>query len=92
MKTIHKYKLTAPKGNSFISETELPIGAEILCIGVQNNIPYIWAIIDTDNDVEIRELIILPNGIEIKEDLGKYISTIQIAVLVFHIFEGKREK
>lgn len=87
-KTIYKYPLQVTD----LQEVLLPIGAEILTIQVQNEIPCLWALVDPDQIKEIVNIEIFGTGHPISYDIGvsrKYISTFQLndGQLVFHTFE-----
>ena len=88
MKTIYKYPL-------FVTRTQdvrLPIGADILTIQVQNELPYIWALVDPMAEKESVTIEIFRTGEQINFDMGAdrvYISTFQVidGTLVFHAFK-----
>jgi len=80
MKRIYKYKLE--------DSVEMPIGAKILSIQMQNNRPYIWALVDTDAECEFRHFEIIGTGHDFPEaDNFTYINTFQDGPFVWHIFE-----
>ena len=85
--TILKYKLNA----SAIQQIEMPQGAKILCIQVQNGVPCIWALVDTGSFLTKRTFEIFGTGQAIPDDVIKrnYIGTFQLdnGDLVFHCFE-----
>lgn len=89
MKTIWKYELNP--GNPYV--IGMPEGAEILTVQVQNNVPCIWAKVDTEAELEERIFYVFATGQEIDLD-GQdvylaYIGTFQLngGSLVFHVFE-----
>ena len=85
MTTIYKYQL-----NDEFNEIEMPSGAEILSVQTQNNIPCIWAIVETDNPIEKRKLMIVGTGNEMNPCvLYVFIGTFQLVKLglVYHVFE-----
>ncbi len=84
MITIHKYPI---KVNNYI-RLALPVGAKILTVQVQNNIPFIWALVDTNQQIQLRTFRIYETGREIST-VGIYISTFQLdnGRLVCHLFE-----
>lgn len=84
MITIYKYPLKTS------NTIELPEGAELLTVQIQNGEPYLWAKIDTDAPKEIKSIICVGTGHPIKFD-GKYIATFIMPDLglVFHAFEVK---
>lgn len=86
MKTIYKYPLEQRN----INEVEMPEGAEILSVQVQNEIPVLWAIVDTENPNEKRKIRIIGTGHEINAcEMMIFIDTFQLPKLglVFHVFE-----
>ena len=48
MRVIYKYQLSVTD-NNIIS---MPIGAEILCVQAQKEVPCIWALVDTNGKSE----------------------------------------
>jgi len=75
-------------------EIEMPIGAQILSMQIQNENPQLWALVDEKNATEKRSFITCGTGQEIPEDVGDYIGTYQIenGSLVFHVFEQITEQ
>ena len=72
---------------------EMPKGAEILTMQLQNEIPCIWALVNPENEKELRNFEIYGTGNNIHCDIGierKYIGTFQLqsrVALVYHLFE-----
>jgi len=87
MKRIYKYELTP-----LHTMIEMPVGAELLCVKVQNGTPCLWALIDDDAAPEYRPLVIFGTG-DTVVNAGKYIDTFLIEndSLVFHVFEGSND-
>lgn len=85
MITIYKYPV--PQGDSF--SLDLPINAEVLCVQMQRNQPYIWIKLDTETQKIGRRFSIFGTGHDIGKKLGfSYIGTFQPnSDLVFHLFE-----
>ena len=72
---------------------KMPVNSKILNFHVQNNIPYIWVLVDEDNPLRERYFSIVGTGEEIDilcEQLI-YIGTIHIKIedmnIVWHLFE-----
>lgn len=90
MKTdkIWKYHLT-PDNEQHV---EMPEGARILDIQVQENRPVVWALVDTDAPKELVRFYMIGTGEEICEDTSKlcYVGTFQVAHFVFHVFTSVR--
>lgn len=87
MKTIYKYEISPDKVS-----IEMPKGAEILSLHVQNNKPCIWCLVETKNELEERYFDVFGTGHEIYGDMGvdrKFIGTFLMNndSLVFHLFE-----
>lgn len=86
MITIYKYELNA-------GVVGLPKGAQILTIQVQNGLPYIWALIDTEVTItEFRWFAIVGTGQEITQEYEyNYLATFQQDIFVWHVFELKKK-
>lgn len=86
MKTIYKYQLDVTD----VQTLHIPKNSKILNIQTQKNTPCIWALIDTDNDIEDRKFAIYGTGNECSSCYEEYIGTFQIenGSLVFHVFES----
>jgi len=70
----------------------MPIGSEILTVQTQNEIPCLWALVNPENETEMRLFEMIGTGHDITEDGAgerKYIGTLQLAggALVWHVFE-----
>lgn len=86
-KRIWKYEINP---NKVI--VEMPKGAEILTIQTQNETPCIWALVNPENEKELRHFEVFGTGQNVYCDMGverKYINTFQLdnGSLVFHLFE-----
>lgn len=85
MRTIHKYQL--PIVNR--SVIEMPVGAQILSVQAQGDIPTIWALVDTKSPMEKRVFYMAGTGHIIPDGEYKHLGTIQLlgGNLVYHIFQ-----
>ena len=85
MRTIYKYLLIVD-ASQFLS---MPTGAEILCVQTQHGEPHLWAVVDTDQPQEEREIIMRGTGHPLNGQEGRYIGTVQThgGGLVWHLFE-----
>jgi hypothetical protein len=84
MKSVWKYQLDVV-GRQML---QMPIGAKILHIGVQNEYPVIWAEVDTEAGIEPRIFTIVTTGERYEAHTG-YVGTATIRDwFVAHIFEG----
>ena len=81
MKTIYKYPL-----NSHDCTLQLPKGAEILTVQLQNGIPTLWALVNPTTVTEERHICIVGTGWDV-EDTMKYITTYMDGYFVWHAFE-----
>ena len=87
-KVVYKYKLQITK---VIQEVILPLGAQILCIKMQNDELCMWALVDPDQTYnEVVKIRCAGTGHEITEDV-EYIDTVMLldGELVFHFFKVK---
>lgn len=70
----------------------MPIGAEILCVQVQDSIPCMWALCDPSEKLVQRRFLTHGTGHALLLDDARYVGTYQLdgGMLVFHVFEGER--
>lgn len=100
MKTVYKYQLNdlAPQRVSFrIPERitiDLPKGATILDVQVQDGVPCLWALIHTDAPTEPLHLKVQTTGGHFVLSHYRFIATVQVECwgssnrsLVLHVFE-----
>ena len=82
--TIWKYPLQLTDRQSF----RMPIGALILSLQVQYEIPCLWALVDPKERTEERAFRIYGTGHPVDE-IGRFLGTFQIhnGALVFHVFD-----
>ena len=84
MLTIFKYPISVQE-----NLIELPVGAEILTIQLQNGEPYIWVKLDDEElDIEEHSFIVVGTGWNLGE-IGNYLGTYQTNGLVWHVFHQK---
>lgn len=85
MKTIHKYPLR-PSDSTLLS---IPEGAQVLCVQVQHDQPYIWVLVESDRHPESRLFRMVGTGHPMPEEVKEYIGSFQLlgGNLVFHLFE-----
>jgi hypothetical protein len=85
MQKIYKYPLLIMDEQ----EVEMPMGAGIMSVQMQNGQPCLWALVDTGNTSERRKILIRGTG-HAASSLGRYISTFQMkdGAMVFHAFEA----
>ncbi|MEE8299474.1 MAG: hypothetical protein V3R67_08870 [Thermodesulfobacteriota bacterium] len=83
MKRIYKYKLGIEGGKPGI-----PRFAQILKADFQGHDLMIWAVVDPEDiDTYEREFAVYGTGHDMEERPRKFISTVFIDNLVFHVFE-----
>ncbi len=90
MITVYKYPLKLEDSQV----VELPYAANVLCVQAQYDLPYIWALVDTETrgPINYRTFRIHGTGHEIKDANSLvYIDTFQLhdGALVFHVFEER---
>ncbi len=68
---------------------EFPVGAQILALKAQDNLPQIWAAVEPDAKLEKRTFHTFGTGHTLPADMSRliYIDTYVIPNLVFHVFE-----
>lgn len=67
---------------------DMPIGAKILSLQVQADVPCIWALVEPDMEHQTRKFLVVGTGHEVDPGSSKFIGTVQMANgLVWHIFE-----
>jgi hypothetical protein len=86
-KVIYKYKLSPLKQQ----DIEMPKGAIILTLQMQDDTPCIWALVNPLEEKEVVTFELIATGEKIENaDLMEYIGTFQVTVgvvLVFHVFK-----
>ena len=84
MKTVYKYSFTITD----YQKIKMPVGAKILMVTLQNEIPCLWALVDTDMSKSEKYIRIVGTGHPI-EDNAIYIGSFLMhhERLVFHVFE-----
>jgi hypothetical protein len=85
MKTIHKFLLELTDWQ----EIAMPVGAEILTLQTQSEIPCIWALCDTTKPVVSRHFATRGTGHPLPDNCIDYIGTYQLqgGRMVFHVME-----
>ena len=85
MKTIYKYPLEGYVERQII---EMPEGAEILTVQVQDGTPCIWALVTPLNKIVEKTVYMIGTGHKISTDKGDYVATVQAydGSLILHVF------
>jgi hypothetical protein len=71
-------------------EIEMPINAQILAVQNQREVPCIWALVNPDDERELRRFEIVGTGHKFNYSVEhKYRGTFQLngGLFVFHVFE-----
>jgi len=86
MKAVWKYALNP------VTQVEVPEGAIVLSVQVQDNQPQIWMLVDPGKAAETRVFKSFGTGHEFDDAGLVYVGTFQInnGALVFHAFEELR--
>ena len=82
MKTIWKYPISSVP----CQKIEMPLNAEILCVQLQDHIPTLWALVETEEPKRIFYILTYYTGSYWIDEKGQYIGTYQLAGLVHHVF------
>lgn len=80
MKRIYKYKLDV--------ETQMPQGSKIIRFGDQGGSLHVWAEVDTEKPLEVRNFWIAPTGVNIP-DGWEWIATCEQGPFIWHLCEKK---
>ena len=90
-KVIWKY----PVPVTDLFEVEMPIGAEVITVQMQGGAPYMWALVDSNRELETRFFRVAGTGNPLPDtmDLFGYLGTFQMlgGQLVWHLFERPPE-
>lgn len=96
MKVVYKYpmwSMWSQTQNSFDrwAIIKMPVGAKILHCDFQDDIPFVWALVDPDVEFENRAIRIAGTGHTLPNDPGIYINTAFLNEFVFHFFDQSKE-
>jgi hypothetical protein len=84
MRTIWKYEI--PIADKFV--LQMPITAKILTTQIQNGLPVMWAVVNTEEKLKERTFYLFGTGHRFPEEHNvRYINTFQIDSFVGHLFE-----
>lgn len=80
-----------PLGSNVTQEIMMPENAQLLCVKMQNETPYIWAVCNTSHEApkELRYLMVLTTGEDADFSALRYVDSFftEGESLVFHVFE-----
>lgn len=70
---------------------EMPVGAKVLTVASQNDLLCVWATVDPETSLEMRQFCVRGTGHTLTDDEGAYVGTamFQQGALVFHVFEAQ---
>lgn len=85
MKQVWKYEFTITDA----VQLQMPIGAKILSVQLQGDLPCLWALVDPSEPTKKRYFRIFGTGHNIDLDDSHYIGTFMtdVGALVWHMFE-----
>ncbi len=85
VKTIHKF----PFPIKDVVTLQLPVGAIMQCVNVQQRRPCLWAVVDSEMPLTERVLEIYATGQLMSESPKVYVGTIMVddGLFVFHVYE-----
>ena len=85
MKTIHKFKLNILG----YQKINIPQYSKIIHVGIQDNRICMWVIVDTDDSLKGRGIVIVGTGYMIPKNECRleYLETVQLNSYIWHIFE-----
>lgn len=90
VRTIFKYPCYSTTGSFTL---DLPIGAQLLCVQLQNNRPMVWALVDPEALKEPVEFTIFGTGHPISDEFllhNDYVVSFQHGIFVWHLFKEKK--
>lgn len=67
---------------------QMPAGARLLTVQIQNETPCLWAVVDPRAEKELRVFSWYGTGHEHSSIPCTHIGTVQLGALVFHLFEN----
>lgn len=87
MSVIYEYTL-----NSVLTTLQMPFGAKVLTVGVQNENICLWAEVDPARAPQTRQFMAVPTGLDAYLDGLTYVGTVFLEYLVWgylvlHIYE-----
>lgn len=84
MKTVWKYSFNGTSAQRFW----MPSGATVLSLQVARGFTCMWALVNSEAPLVVREFRVYGTGHQISEDSLTFVGTFQVnEVLVFHVFE-----
>ena len=68
---------------------EMPAGARILDVQMQDKKPVMWALVDTEREYEMRAFVVVGTGWDVPSGY-EYVATWQDVNYVWHLFEDNK--
>ena len=89
MRTIYKYPIF--QAGTGTETLQLPAGAQILSVQLQQGATQLWALVDPTAPLELREIYVAGTGYSLPEgaERWRFVDTFQAGggTFVFHVFE-----
>ena len=85
MRAIWKYILDITDAQCL----DMPSGAKILCVQMQGKTLCLWAVVDPAQPKVRHTFRVYGTGHPLDDNHGVYLGTVQVGMLVFHVFEVK---
>ena len=82
VRTIWKFELLF-QDDQFV---DMPIGANVVAVGMQHGICFVWAMVDSEASIEPRRVHIAGTGHPIPADVGAYVGMVFDGPFVWHVF------
>jgi len=88
MKTIHRYDFVPDD----VVHIDMPKGARILSVEPSDRLAPVfgvalWALVDTDQSMEVRHLYVHGTGHPLTRPLARFVGTVNHGRIVWHVFE-----
>lgn len=87
MQIIYKYEILHQLAPFIFIEMEMPKDAQFLSVKNQNNKIKMWFLTTPVNNLEHRRFMWAPTGISFDTFGLKFLGTVEIETMVYHIFE-----
>ena len=93
MRTVWKFPLyPSPPPLSFTGDVVvwMPQGAQVLTVQAQEDVPVLWALVDTEAVSGPRHFLVVGTGHDMGDPAVRYVGTVQLfgGGLVLHVFEA----
>jgi len=86
IRTVYKYPIYGAG-----ADIQMPRGARVLCVQIQDDVPTIWALVDPNAELEGRHFRLMVTGGAFDADGLTYVGTYQQGWFVGHVFEKPGE-